>query len=121
MKLSLQSDDLDIQASLVNRTSDISWFKKAFDLKLLNSSTNQPNFLRDAGVKRMRLSTREERALGAFVQGETYTDGIFTYHFVFYEKGLALLASEEATRSCILGYLGAVGLKEEEFEKQPIY
>jgi len=121
MKLFLQSDDVDIKASVVNRISDISWFKQAFGLKLLSSTSNQPSFLRDAGVKRMRLTTNEEKALGAFVKGEAYTDGIFTYHFALYEKCVALLANEEATRSCILGILGTFGLKEEKFEKRPTY
>ena len=120
MKLLLQTDDIDIQASAIRHAEDVAWFKSRLNLKPASTSKDLSGFLRDAGVKRMRLTKSEEKALGEFVRGEAYTDGIFKYYFVIFSKGAALLANEEATTSCILGYLQYAGLSEKQFEKDPV-
>lgn len=120
MKLVLQTDDVDIRASALRHAEDVAWFESRFNLKHVSASNDQSTFLREAGVKRMRLTKSEEKALGEFVRGESFTDGIFMYYFVVFSKGAALLAGEEATASCIQGYLQYVGLSEKEFEKNPV-
>ena len=119
MKLILQSADFEVQASAIKHAEDVAWFRDKFKLQLVSTTEDLSCFVRDAGVKRMRFTKPEEKALGEFVRGEYYTDGFFEYYFVIFSKGAALLAGEEATTSCILGYLQHVGLSEKEFEKNP--
>lgn len=121
MRLVLQDDDVDLVASLISNASDIKWFVETLGLELAGTADSLPAALRNAGAKRMRLSKTDEQLLGAFVRGETYTDGVFKHHFLFFERAVALLASKEATCSTMLAYLQCVGLSEKKFEERPVY